>query len=86
MFKSASEFIDSLYKFAQEYLADITCENCGYEGKPRVDGHCPKCGAMEGIKPKDSVVTVEEYNHSGSTGIDNVPAHNLSTTDVSDYY
>lgn len=34
-------------------LADITCEVCGYKGKPEDDGRCPTCGAIGGVKPGD---------------------------------
>ncbi|HBN85791.1 MAG TPA: hypothetical protein DDZ89_18340, partial [Clostridiales bacterium] len=35
-----------------EDLADISCEVCGYQGKPDYQGFCPKCGTLGGIKPK----------------------------------
>ena len=35
------------------YLKDIKCEQCGYEGVPHSsDGRCPECGALGGVKPR----------------------------------
>lgn len=49
----ASHVIDELTKISS-YMLDISCELCGYVGKPNSsDGRCPSCGAMGGVKPKD---------------------------------
>lgn len=58
--KTASVLLDDLFleKIAQDdaperiqYLKDINCENCGYQGKPTNEGRCPKCGAICGVAP-----------------------------------
>jgi hypothetical protein len=46
----------------QDYLADIKCENCGYEGKPKHDGRCPSCGAIGGSKPTNPGPSKPEGN------------------------
>lgn len=48
----ASNEIDNLVKLSG-YVTDISCEVCGYEGKPdSSDGRCPYCSALGGIRPK----------------------------------
>lgn len=32
-------------------LKDISCEVCGYNGKPDTKGFCPECGTLGGVKP-----------------------------------
>ena len=47
--KTAMDSLDELFKQAA-YLKDISCEECGYKGKPDNDGTCPKCNAIGGHK------------------------------------
>lgn len=36
------------------YVKDISCEICGYKGKPNNRGQCPDCGATGGVTPADT--------------------------------
>lgn len=37
----------------ERYVKDISCECCGYTGRPNNIGQCPGCGAVGGIKSTD---------------------------------
>lgn len=80
----ASAKIDLLYleKCAKEIRQrDIHCEVCGYSGQPTLDGCCPECGAIGGIKEEPpEQQKQQEYNRNIAT------QQYLETTSGSQYF